>query len=199
MLRTHDLSERILVERIICGDERAFQEMFYRYKDTLFAYCYRFTKSETLAEEIVHDVLVKVWSERESLDPAQSISGYLHTIARCRCLNFLKKAAADRRLKANILRHVAWQHTRTEDEVIFADLKRATEQVIRRLPEQQQHVYRLSREQFLSRAEIAAQLNISPHTVRNHMMQALKLLRKHFSLHTDTTIAWLGCCLVHLL
>jgi ABC-2 type transport system ATP-binding protein len=48
-----------------------------------------------------------------------------------------------------------------------------------RLPERQQTVYRLSREQGLSRDEIACQLSISPNTVKNHLLKAVQFMKDH--------------------
>ena len=54
---------------------------------------------------------------------------------------------------------------------------------IDQLPQQQKLVYQLSREQGLKHEEIARQLNLSPGTVKNHMIRALKTLREQLEHH----------------
>ena len=56
------------------------------------------------------------------------------------------------------------------EDVLFAKEDREMlESVINQLPPQQRIVYKLSRQQGLSRQQIASQLHISPHTVKNHL------------------------------
>ena len=174
-----------LVQRIIQGDEIAFQEAFYAYKDQLFSYCYRFTKSEELAEEIVHDALLKVWTGRQTLDPERSFVGYLYTITRNLALNFLKKLASDKVLQERMWQNRTTWHNDTEERVHCHDLEQIARVAIRELPPQQQQVYRMSRDQHLTHEEIAQRLNVSKHTVRNHIIKALQTIKSYLRLHTD--------------
>jgi len=64
-----------------------------------------------------------------------------------------------------------------EEQLFASDIERLAEGVIATLPAQQQIVFKLSREQGLSYTEIAQKLQISPNTVKNHLVQALKKLR----------------------
>ena len=176
---------KALVQRIIQGDEKAFQEAFYAYKDQLFSYCYRFTKSEELAEEIVHDALLKVWTGRKTLDPERSFIGYLYTITRNLALNFLKKLATDKALQEHVWQNQTTWHNDTEQSVQCADLEQIARMAIRQLPPQQQQVYRMSRDQHLTHEEIAQRLNVSKHTVRNHIIKALQAIKNYLRLHTD--------------
>ncbi len=181
-------SNAALVERISRGDERAFQEMFYAYKDQLFSYCCRFTKSEELAEEIIHDALLKVWNDRHRLDPAQSLIGYLYTITRNLSLNFLKKLAAEEALKQRVRSRTPQFHNTTEEAIDCANLKQIVKVAICQLPQQQQRVYRMSRDQHMTHEEIGQRLGISPNTVKNHVIKALRAIKSHLRVHTDISL-----------
>ena len=178
----------VLVERISQGDERAFQEMFYAYKDRLFSYCYRFTKSEELAEEIIHDALLKVWDDRQRLDPNQSLIGYLYTITRNLSLNYLKKLAAEEALKQRVRYLTPQFHNDTEAAIDYANLKQLAKVAICQLPRQQQRVYRMSRDQHMTHEEIGQRLGISPNTVKNHVIKALQTIKSHLRVHTDISL-----------
>ncbi len=186
-LRRDDF-DATLVKRIQRGDECAFQEMFYAYKDRLFSYCYRFTKSEELAEEIIHDALLKVWDDRHRLDPAQSLIGYLYTITRNLSLNFLKKLAAEEALKQRVRYRTPQFHNDTEEAIDYANLKQLVKLAICRLPLQQQRVYRMSRDQHMTHEEIGQRLGISPNTVKNHVIKALRAIKTQLRVHTDISL-----------
>ena len=180
--------EQTLVQKIRCGDESAFREAFYAYKDRLFSFCYRFTRSEELAEELVHDALLKVWANRQNLDEQQSFIGYLYTITRNNALNYLKKKAAEETLKKKIQPHLISWHNDTEENLHYANLQQIANLAVDQLPVQQQRIFRMSRDQHMTHEEIAQNLNLSPHTVRNHIIKALHSIKKYLSLHTDISL-----------
>ena len=159
--------------------------MFYANKDQLLSFCYRFTKSEELAEEIIHDALLKVWSERHLLDPNRSLIGYLYTITRNLSLNFLKKVAAEEALKQKVRNRTPHFHNNTEETIEYANLVQLAKLAIDNLPMRQQQVYRMSRDQHMTYEEIGQQLGISPNTVKNHVIKALRAIKTQLSIHTD--------------
>lgn len=187
-------TEKELLERMRSGDQAAFKEIFYRYKDKLLSYCFRFTKSEAIAEEIVDDVLVKIWTAREHIDPNLSFNSYLYTIARNDSLNFLKKAATNTAIKEKLFQYVEQCHCQPEEEVIYNDIKNIAAQAIAGLPPQRQQIYQMSREQAMSYEEIADRLGISKFTVKNQLAKALKAIRNYLHTHAEMNI-----CLLYIL
>lgn len=196
-MEQNDSYEKRLVRKIRHGDEKAFQEAFYQYKDRLFSYCYRFTKSEDLAEEIVHDALLKVWTNRKFLDENRSFISYLYTITRNLALNFLKKSATDEVLKRNVQAYFATWHNETEDAVHYANLEEIANLAISQLPPQQQRIYRMSRDEKMTHEEIAESLNISKHTVRNHIIKSLQSIKQYLQLHADISLFILYSLSIH--
>lgn len=190
----HATPESELVERIKNGDERAFKEIFYRYKDKLFSYCCRFTKSETMAEEIVQDVLLKIWTTRERLNPELSFSNYLYTITRNYSLNFLKKAASDAALRNRLFYHFDETRCEPEETLIYNDLNRIAQKAIALLPPRRRQIYEMSRDNSLNYEDIANQLGVSKNTVRNQLVQARKFIRNYLNSNAE-----LGLCLALIL
>lgn len=186
--------EKELVQRIKSGDQAAFKEIFFRYKDKLLSYCFRFTKSEAIAEEIVDDVLVKIWTTREDIDLDRSFNSYLYTIARNYNLNFLKKAATNKALKENLFHYFEKYHCHPEDALIYNDLENIAEKAIAALPPQRRLIYQMSRKQAMTHEEIADNLGISRFTVKNQLVKALKTIRTYLSAHTEMNI-----CLIYAL
>lgn len=187
-------SEKELVKRLKNSDQSAFREIFYRYKDKLLSYCFRYTKSEAIAEEIIDDVLVKIWTNREYINPDLSFNNYLYTITRNHSLNFLKKAASNASLRENLFYYFEQCHCRPEDQLIYNDLTHIAEEAIASLPPQRRLIYQMSRKQAMSYEEIANHLGISKYTVKNQLVKALKSIRIYLSTHTEMDI-----CLIYAL
>jgi DNA-directed RNA polymerase specialized sigma subunit, sigma24 homolog len=72
--------------------------------------------------------------------------------------------------------------TQREDKLEIADLKKHLSVLIAQLPERQQEIFRMSREQHMTYKQIAEQLSISEKTVEYHMTAALRYLRKNLYL-----------------
>lgn len=65
-----------------------------------------------------------------------------------------------------------------EEMILYHLLQEDIDKVVDQLSEQRRNVFRLSREEGYSNAEISTQLNISKRTVENHITASLHTLRK---------------------
>jgi len=75
-------NEPALLLKIAEGDESAFRKLFEHYWDNIYSVALAFTKSPVIAEEMVQDVFVKIWTKRQYLPEVQKFSDYLFIIAR---------------------------------------------------------------------------------------------------------------------
>jgi len=85
------------------GDTAAFKELYNYYHPQLYRFSLRYVKSPFLAEEVVHDVFVKVWENRHTLDESRSIRSYLYTICKNHMLNVLARAARERQCQQQMV------------------------------------------------------------------------------------------------
>ena len=166
-----------LISRIKEGDESAFRIVFDLYSSKLYAFSYRFLKEKEPCQEVVQDVFLNLWINRAKLDTQYPIAPYLYTITRRLTLNVLRHVATSQSAMNKMWLNVKKVSNETEQEVFLDDLSRFTEQVLSKMPKQQQLIFRMSRHQELSYDEIAEELNISRNTVKNHLVAALKTLR----------------------
>ena len=166
-----------LISRIKEGDESAFRIVFDLYSSKLYAFSYRFLKEKEPCQEVVQEVFLNLWINRAKLDTQYPIAPYLYTITRRLTLNVLRHVATSQSAMNKMWLNVKKVSNETEEEVFLEDLSRFTEQVLSKMPKQQQLIFRMSRHQELSYDEIAEELNISRNTVKNHLVAALKTLR----------------------
>ncbi len=181
--------EREIIKKVSEGDHGAFRRIFDQYKDILYGYSYKLTKSQTLAEEAVQEVFLKVWQNRQTLDADRPIKAYLYKITQNHVYNTLRNAAYNDKLKQQIFYRCLNTHYSTEDQVIYRDLETFKDQAIDRLPARRQLIFRMSRVQGLSHEEIANQLGISQHTVKDQIVKALKSIKEQLLTHTDIAVS----------
>lgn len=165
-----------VVELLRLGDVDAFEKVFFSFADRLYYFALRYLRNQHDAEEIVQEVFVKLWENRENLNQDLSFSGYLFTIARNTIFNQNRKKVNEQAYHEYVRNYLENSSTKTEDDLIYSDIKSLIDKVVEELPPQRKLIYKLSRESGLSYREIAQQLNLSERTVEAHIRLALKTL-----------------------
>ena len=167
------------IQGLIAGDESAFTAVYELYSEKVYRLAFRFLKDKEQSEEIVQEAFINLWLSREKLDVDGNMWLYLYVISKRLSLNALRQVGKSSILVEKLLQQVSELQNTTEEEVLAHDLEHYAEKIIEKLPRQQQLVFKLSRVEGLSHKEIAEQLQISPNTVKNHMVEALKTLKTH--------------------
>lgn len=182
------IDEKMLLQRVSAGDARAFSTVFHRYQAKVYAYALKIVKAESIAEEIVQEVFVKIWSIAETLTEIENFDGFLRTVTRNHTLKVLRRMALE--FKTSKMRSSSYRedHNDTEEYIIFKDSEKILNEGIEKLPAQQKLVYRLCHQEGLKYEEVADRLNISKLTVKTHMQHALRFLRNYISSHTDIAV-----------
>lgn len=167
------------IQQLIEGDESVFTTVYELYSEKVYRLAFRFLKDKEQSEEIVQETFINLWMSREKLDSEGNIWLYLYVISKRLSLNALRQLYKSTNFAEQLCHRIIATHNSTEEEVLAHDLEQFTEKIIEKLPRQQQLIFKLSRIEGLSHKEIAEQLHISPNTVKNHMVEALKTLKSH--------------------
>lgn len=165
--------------QIAAGNEDAFASLFEKYKQQVYAYAMHVTRSTIYSEEIVQDVFVKIWTHRKKLPLLDNFEPYLYVMARNFSFNVLKKIAHEAALKNGWYNMPAVSSESSEAPLLEKELKVVLQQALEELPPQQKLVYHLRREHYLGNEEVATQLKISKETVKSHLKQAMRSIRKY--------------------
>jgi RNA polymerase sigma-70 factor (family 1) len=160
------------------GDQNDFESLFQRHYQSLCRFAYSLVESEVLAEEIVSDVFVKIWKNRDQLVIKSCIHSYLLTSVRNQSIDYLRKMVRQRTQPEEHCLTLASNYSNPEDCAISDELESLIERAIDSLPRQGRTIFRMSRDQGLKYHEIAELMQISVKTVETHMGRSLKHLRE---------------------
>ena len=172
-------NEKELLNRISQGDESAFVVFFDLYKNRFFAVAYKMTRSREVAEEMVQEIFLGIWQKKELLPDIENPSTYFFTALYRKVFTYYRKLARERKLIEAASLDVSEFENTTDLTILSRDQARIINEAIAQLPPQQQLVFRLSKQDGLSRQEVADQLKISPNTVKNHLANAIKFLETY--------------------
>lgn len=179
-------NERELFQRIARGDAQAFAEFYDAYAVKLALYVSRFLGSELWAEEIVHDTFLKLWSIRETLTTVETPAAFVYRMIANRAKDHLKHQEHEVKLQQHLVRYLQHANT-TQDQLDYQIGEKLYQKAIQQLPAQRALVYKMRHEQGMSYDEIARELELSRHTVRNLLNLALKDIRNYLLQHGDIT------------
>ena len=154
-----------------------FEMLFRNHYSALCSYANQFLKDVDAAEEVVQEVMLRIWTNRDSLVVDISIKSYLFRAVRNGCMNVLKHVKVREEYKAWREHQGDESHLSKEDEMIASELEQRIREAIDKLPMERRKVFIMSRYDGLTYSQIADKLNISVKTVENQMGKALKTLR----------------------
>jgi RNA polymerase sigma factor, sigma-70 family/RNA polymerase sigma-70 factor, Bacteroides expansion family 1 len=169
--------DKILLCALCKSDNKAFDTLFRKYYKSLCAYAYRFVDL-TDAEEIVQDILLWLWENRENFSIQSSLSSYLFRAVYYRCLSCIEQKDIKHRIETLYWGKQPQESPSDMDDLQVNELIHRIRQAIEKLPESYRKAFVLHRFKDSSYKEIALQLNVSPKTVDYRIQQALKLLRE---------------------
>jgi len=175
-----DFSE--LCRRLRASDRAAYAAVFEALYKPLFRYVRSLTKDRAVARDLTQDVFVRLWDARESLDPNQSLKAYLYRTARNLAYNHHRNSETRSEKEDDIRQDADVQPAAPTPPDAAAEGEWLEERLrtwIADLPTRQREALVLSRFEGLSHDQIAEVMDISPRTVNNHIVRALKRLRNH--------------------
>lgn len=168
-------AEQQLLHRLAQGDETALAAIYQQHWQSLFLSAYSVLKDRKQCEDIIQDIFLQLWLRRADLQIRESLKAYLATATRYQVFRYLRKAAEKKQVLHRLPAEPAIQET--EQALLQKDIRHRIEAVVAVLPDKCRQIYRMSREEYLSHKEIAAQLQISTKTVENQLTIALRRLR----------------------
>ncbi|WP_163712736.1 RNA polymerase sigma factor [Mangrovibacterium lignilyticum] len=168
------------VEQLRRGDSRAFKQFFQYYGEKVFAFAFSYLKNETDAQEIVQEVFLKVWKNRQNLKVNTSLQAYLFTIT----FNAVKKTFL-RRSKEQAFKHSLVDELDSETDV--QDFENQYQLVIAKLelfieemPERRRQIFIARKKEGKPVKQIAEEMDISVKTIENQITEAMKYLKNRF-------------------
>ncbi|WP_145860377.1 RNA polymerase sigma factor [Pedobacter suwonensis] len=158
-------------------NKESFEQLYKLYYKKNYLLAYKYLRNQEQAEEIVHDVFLKLWNNGREISIKQSLGAYLSRSIINGSLNLIKQ---QQRLDAHVesFRYAIDEEEEFNDDAqILEDKLQRLEQAIETLPPQCKKVLMMSKFDHCKQQEIADALNISVKTVKNHLTLGYEKIR----------------------
>ncbi|MHA4810222.1 RNA polymerase sigma factor [Flavitalea flava] len=184
-------NESDLLLRVAKGDEAAYKQLFQHYWPRVYSVALIFVKAPELAEDAAQDVFAQLWVKRALLGDVKDFRPYLMAAAKNLILNKLRGRILTDPFSEYLQEYFADSLSDPAAKLELKDASQIIEDGINQLTPQQQKVFRLSRFQGLSHAEIAKATGLSQRTIKNYMVSAILSLRNYLDKYADGAIVFL--------
>jgi len=175
------IDEKALLLQLRSGDQRAFEVLYRSYGPRIYSRLLRLVKQETLAEELLQDVFMRIWDKRATIDPERSFRSWLYRIAENLVTDLFRRAAYDKKLLAELIKTTTELDRGTEQQLDYKEGNARLQQAIAALPPQRRKVYTLCKVEGKSYEEVSRLLGISTSTISDHIVKASRSIRTQFS------------------
>lgn len=172
-------NDQLLIQKIQNGNSEAFAVVYERYADRVYSLALSFLKDEGWSEDLLQEVFWKLWERRERLDTQENLWTYLFVLTKHRALNKIREIKNARMKMDQLLLKSESLGLTNHISIGQKELVACIERAKGLMSQQQQLVFELCKMEGLTYSEAGERLNIAPNTVKNHMVQSLKVLRNY--------------------
>jgi RNA polymerase sigma-70 factor (ECF subfamily) len=171
--------------------EQLFNELFREYEHRLYAFIIKVVKSDAQTKDILQDVFLKLWQVREQLPEIQNINAFLYKLAENKVYDFLRRAARYENVRNEFWQSYQQYHSPDGGDLEAKEFNGIIQKAIEQLPPQRKAIYLLTTREGMKRHEVAAELNLSPNTVRNQLSEAIHYIRQYVNKHLSGFFSFL--------
>ncbi len=180
--------EKTMLAMVATGNRSAFAQFYTIHLNHLYRYIFLFTKSREDTEEILQEIFIKIWEQREKLVQIDSVKDYLFRIAKNKLLDNIRHLQIRHRVLSEIKRTKNISEFTTSDQCAFKEYYHIVQLAIEKLPPRRKLIFRLNIENGLSQDEIARQLNISKSVVQKQLYSASRFVRRYLFEHSEISV-----------
>lgn len=165
------------------GSYKDFEIIYDTYYPNLYGFIFGLTKSHTETKDIAQETFIKVWINRENIDPQFSFKSYLFRIAQNLITDVFRRTLNSPIFLAyeNCCEDILQDSRNVERKIDFDLFRVKLEKAKNKLSPRQKEIFELNKEQDIESSKIAETLGITEQTVYNQIHTSLKILKKEFN------------------
>lgn len=176
MENNHGVDILELIRAVALGEEKAYREVYERYKTTIYSTIFNLCDDEFVAEEVLQETFIRLWHYREKLADVVDFDAWIYRVAKNVFLSKIKSLKTSHE-PLDLILHDIFFTPMSYSNVEYVELERAFEKAIANLSPKQRLTYELIKKEGLSRKEVAKLLDVSPETVKWNLDESVKKIR----------------------
>lgn len=168
-----------LVRRSQDGDTGAMEALYEQFKTPLFNLAYRYTYNHAVAEDLLQDIFIKIFSNIHSLDAEKAFVGWIYRVAVNSCLTYLRRNKSPVQKAVSLDEVWNVKENYEDDDIRESALNRSLDSAIQNLPGKLKSVFLLHDYQGFKHDEIAEIMGWSVGTSKSQLFKARMKIRNN--------------------
>ena len=183
------MHENDLIAGLLKGNEKSFEQLVGQYQEMIGSVCMGFVQNQTEAEELTQDVFVEVFQSIQKFKGNSKLSTWLYRIAVNKSINLVNHKKRKRQInKVSIFFGFGEEKEKdfkdhgyrsAEQNMENEEVKKALEQALAKLPENQRTAFVLRKYEELSYTEMSEIMEVSVSAIESLIHRASKNMKKH--------------------
>jgi len=185
-----------IIEQFHKGDEKGLKAAFHLYNRPLMYFAMQYVKKQEVAEEVVSDVFIKLWENRNRFENLNKLRAFLYISVKNASLNHVRTAEYKlHKLPIDAYEELIFEDADILRKIITSELVKKIHDEMQKLPEKQQQVFLLTFIKDFSPEEIGDKLGISLSAVYANKSRAIATLRTSLKTNKSFYLYLLFCFL----
>ena|SRR5690242_9525071 len=173
-------NEKQILLELSHNSEMAFEQIYHRYSHKIYFKIRRLVKSQAITEDILQEVFLAIWNNRSKLNTDKSFCSYLFCVAANKCNDYFRKIKRERKLLKELL-VPEMSSDSLENNIVQEESCKIVKKTIELLPGKRKQIFKLSKVERKTYAEISGQLGISLSTISDHIVKANHFIKARLS------------------
>ncbi len=164
-------------------DIDAFDELYWKYQKAVYQNAFKLLHDSLMAEDIVQEVFISLWEKRQSIDTSRLVGGWLFVSCYNRAVNVLKKKLKESLVIKDIANTASYAEIEGDPDIHGIQIE-ILEQAVKELSPQKRKVFEICKIQSKTYEEAAREMNISKHTVKEYLSEAVHNVKDYAARHS---------------
>lgn len=178
-------NEQELLQQLKLGNAAVFTQLYEAYSEKLYYATLSMVKDEAVAEELVQHIFTRIWQKRDTIEITENFAGYLYRTGQHTVYDFFRKVSRDKALYEKFAAVSTSAYTHIEEALLRKENAGLLQQMLDILPPQRKKVFQLCKLEGLSYKQAGEVLDISPSTVKDHLVKATKSMQDYLKGHPE--------------
>ena len=174
-----------LVLRLQQDEVNAFDTLYWKYHEAVYRNIFKFVKEQIVTEDILQEVFAKLWEKRKEINANQSVAGWLFVISFNLSVDYVRKRLREQTIHKELLNLDFDDDLSVDRKNVYEDQYQLLEKAIAQLSPKKRKIVTLCKLEGKTYDEVAAELNISRNTVKEHLSIAMAKLNDYIQKNKD--------------
>lgn len=173
------IEEKFLLEQLRTGNKDSFSLFFKLYYRDLVLFAGSYIPNKEKCEDIVQNVFLKLWNEREHILIEVSLKSFLLKSVKNLCLDEIRHIHVVNKHEDHTYNNSYIDDEDTDNYILYSDLHSHLNDALKKLPDLYRQAFEMNRFDGLKYKEIAQKLSVSERTIEVRIGKAIGLLRQY--------------------